>query len=179
MDCENWADKLRKFATANKALYLVLIKKSEPNLNNKDMLTSLHGLIQKSHVFYTVWKEACIGVDWFKLFTRARWSQSHTNNGIFRLVESLLPVDSCFFSRSKRYTWLTAISNVSVSLHYLPKFLRSKVTSRTPIQWFQTNLDLNTKSTHIHTIKTQKACVTNKNTWLCFFVLKRYNRILI
>jgi len=35
-----------------------------------------------------------------KLFTRARWSQSHTNNGFFKLVEALLQINSCFFSHS-------------------------------------------------------------------------------
>ena len=35
-----------------------------------------------------------------KLFTRARWSQSHTNNGFLKLVEALLQIYSCFFSHS-------------------------------------------------------------------------------
>ena len=35
-----------------------------------------------------------------KLLTRARWSQSHTNNGFFKLVEALLQIYSCFFSHS-------------------------------------------------------------------------------
>jgi len=34
------------------------------------------------------------------------------------------------------YTWLTAISNVIVSLHYLSRCLFSTVICRTPIQWF-------------------------------------------
>ena len=107
------------------------------------------------------------------------WLSHHFAMWLYLYRYTLLPVYSCFFSRSKRYTWLTAISNVGVSLHYLPKCLRSKVTCRTPIQWFQINLDLNTKSTHIRTVKTQKACVTNKNIWLCLFELKLYNRMLI
>jgi len=35
---KNWAVELRKFATANIALHLVLTKKSELNLNDKDVL---------------------------------------------------------------------------------------------------------------------------------------------
>jgi len=43
---------LRKFATANKALYLVLIKKSEPNLNNKDMLPQVYMDLFKQATFF-------------------------------------------------------------------------------------------------------------------------------
>jgi len=57
-----------------------------------------------------------------KLFIRSRGSQSHTNNGLFKLVEALLQIYSCFFKFSHsiklQYTWLTAISSVAVSLHY-------------------------------------------------------------
>ena len=37
--------------------------------------------------------------------------------------------------------WLTAISSVTVSLHYLPRCLCSTVACRAPIQWFQINPD--------------------------------------
>jgi len=40
---------------------------------------------------------------------------------------------------SQMDSWLTAISSVTVSLHYLPRCLCSKVTCRSPIQWFQIN----------------------------------------
>jgi len=49
---KNWADELRKFATANIALHVVLTKKSELNLNGKDVYpTSLHKRILTSRVF--------------------------------------------------------------------------------------------------------------------------------
>ena len=34
---KNWADELRKLGTTNRALHLVLTKKSELNLNDKDV----------------------------------------------------------------------------------------------------------------------------------------------
>jgi len=37
-----------------------------------------------------------------KLFTPARLSQSHTNNGFFKLVEALLQIYSGFFSHSMK-----------------------------------------------------------------------------
>ena len=47
--------------------------------------------------FHIVWKEDCIGV-----VRLTRWSQSHNNNGFFKLVEALLQVCSCFFSHSTK-----------------------------------------------------------------------------
>ena len=64
------------------------------------------------------------------------------------------------------------VCNITVSLQYLPTCLCSTVTCRIPIQWFKINSDCTPKK-HIPTIKTQKACVTNKNIWVCLFELKR------
>ena len=66
----------------------------------------------------------------------------------------------------------TAIKSVTVSLHYLPRYLCPTVTCRAPIQRFQINPCCTPKK-HIRTIKTQKACVTNKNMQVCLFEYKR------
>ena len=79
------------------------------------------------------------------------------------------------FHRVQNYTWLIGISRFIVSLHYLPRCLCSTVTCRAPIQWFKINPDCTPKEKHIHTIKTQKACVTNKNIWVCLFEMKRWS----
>ena len=100
-----------------------------------------------------------------KLFTRACWSQSHTNNGFFKLVEALLHIYSCFFSHSVKlqYTWLTAISSVTVSLHYLPRCLCSTVTCRTPILWFQINPDCTPKKTYSYNKNPERLCYEQKH----------------
>jgi len=74
-----------------------------------------------------------------KPFTRARWSQSHTNNECFKLVEALLQIYSCFFSHTigYNYTWLAAISSFTVSLHYLPRCLCSTAHAGLPFSDFK------------------------------------------
>ena len=93
----------------------------------------------------------------------ASCSQSHINDGFFKLVEAMLQIYSCFFSHSMklyvgyRYQQCHCLgalpakmsvfnSHMQVSLSVLPN---------TP--------KLHTKETHIRTIKTHKAHVTNKN----------------
>jgi len=51
---KKWADELRKLASANIILHLVLTKTSELNLNDKDV--------------FTTWKEGCIKPVVLKLF---------------------------------------------------------------------------------------------------------------
>ena len=105
-----------------------------------------------------------------KLFTCTRWSQSHTNSGLLKLVEALPQIYSCFFSNSIK---LCAIGSVTVSLQHLPRYLCSTVACKTTIQRFQINPDCTPKKqTHIRTIKTQKVCVTTKSIWVCLFELK-------
>jgi len=53
-------------------------------------------------------------------------------------VETLLQIYSCFFSHSIK---LYVAYSVTVSVHYLSRYLCSTVTSRAPIQWFPTNSD--------------------------------------
>jgi len=53
-----------------------------------------------SHVFLYCVKSSLQKIRLIKLSTRARSSQSHTNNGFFKLVKALLQIYSCFFSRS-------------------------------------------------------------------------------
>jgi len=59
---KNWADELRKLAKANEALHVVLTKKSELNLNNKNVFPQVR--IREDTYFYTVWKEVYIRVVW-------------------------------------------------------------------------------------------------------------------
>jgi len=66
-----------------------------------------------------------------------------------------------FYTQYKTKRGLT-LSAVTASLHYLSRYLCSTVKRRVPIQWFQINPDC-TQKKHIPIIKTQKACVTNKN----------------
>jgi len=71
------------------------------------MGTGLHRRILAGQVFLYCVK---------KKLHKSRYSlghvdQSHTNNVFFKLVEALLQIYSCFFSRSINYTWLTAISS--------------------------------------------------------------------
>jgi len=94
---KNWAGELRKLITTNIDLHSVCTKKSE--LNSR-IPTSLHRPILTSHVFSYCVKRNLHKNRLIKLFTRARWSQFNTNHGFFRLVEALLQIPLCFFSRS-------------------------------------------------------------------------------
>jgi len=51
-------------------------------------------------------------------------TRSHTFNGYFKLVVALLYIHSGFFSHSIKLRGLP-LSPVTVSLHYLPRYLRS------------------------------------------------------
>jgi len=139
----------------------VLTKKSELNLNKKDVFPQVcidHRRILTSHVFYTVWKAACIiRVVWLKVFTRARWSQSYTNNGFFNFVDAS-------FHTGQNYTWLTAISSAIVSLHYLPRYLCSTITWRAPILWFRLSntTRLHTKTTYSYNENPESLCYEQK-----------------
>jgi len=83
------------------ALYLVLTKKAELNLKRRTgVATSLHRPILTCHVFLYCVKRSLHKRRLIKWFTRARWPQSHTNNGFFTFVEALLQIYSCFFSHS-------------------------------------------------------------------------------
>ena len=55
----------------------------------------------------------------------------HLNNGFHKLVDALLHIHSCFFSHMMIRD--LPLSAVTVSLHYLPRCLRSSVTcNKTP-----------------------------------------------
>ena len=62
-------------------------------------------------------------------------------------------------------TWLTAMSSVTVLLHYPPSCLCSTITYRGPIQWFQTNLEKHQK-TYSYNNNTESLCCTPKKTYL-------------
>jgi len=51
-------------------------------------------------------------------------TQSHTENGYFTLVDALLQIHSDFFSHCIKLHGLP-LSAVTVSLHHLPRYLRS------------------------------------------------------
>ena len=55
-------------------------------------------------------------------------TQSHTKNGYFTLVNALLHIHSGFFSHSVKLRSLP-LSAVTVTLHYLPRYLRSTASS--------------------------------------------------
>ena len=78
-------------------------------------------------------KKACISVVWLSCSLRyIGHTQSHTNNGLLKLVEPLQWVQWCFLTHSIKLRAFP-ISAVTVSLHYLPRCLRSAVTSgKTP-----------------------------------------------
>jgi len=131
----------------------------------------LHRRILTSHVFLHCVKRSLHNSRLIKLFTRACWSQCHANNGFFKLVKALQQICSCFYSsRITIYVPYTAISSITVSLHNLPRCLRSTATCRVPVQWFEINPHCTQKNTFL---QSHKACVTNKNIWVCIFDLKR------
>jgi len=81
----------------------VLTKKAELNLKRRAGIpTSLRRRILTSHVFLYCVKRSLHKSRLIKWFTRARWPQSHTNNGFFKLVKALLQIYSCFFSHSTK-----------------------------------------------------------------------------
>ena len=100
---------------------------------------ALHRRILTSHAFLYCVKRSVHENRLIKPFTRARWSQSHTNNECFKLVEALLQIYSCFFSHTigYNYTWLAAISSLTVSLHYLPRCLCSTAHAGLPFSDFK------------------------------------------
>ena len=68
------------------------------------------------HTFSVIWTQ--IGL-WPKKQTQSTL-QSHTNNGFFKHVETLLQIHACFFSHNMKLRALP-LSAVTVSLHYLPR----------------------------------------------------------
>jgi len=62
---ENWAGELRKLAKENIDLHSVLIKKSEANLNDKDVFPQVCiDVFCQATYFHAVLKEACVRVVW-------------------------------------------------------------------------------------------------------------------
>jgi len=102
------------------------------------------------------------------LLTRARWLQSHTNNGFFKLVEAVLQIYSYFFSHSiKLY-----VAYRYQQCHCLAALPAKMSVFNSHMQGFHSAISnkprLHSKK-HIGAIKTQKTCVTNKNIRVCTF----------
>ena len=68
-------------------------KLNNVNVNYLKIPRKLHGL-HKTPLHATCLRP------WIKLLTSTLITQSHTNNGFFKLVEALLQIYSCFFSHS-------------------------------------------------------------------------------
>jgi len=89
-----------------------------------------------------------------KLFTPARLSQSHTNNGFFKLVEALLHICWYFISHSMklyavyRYQQCHRLAAIPANISVFNSHMQA------PTQLFQINLDYTMKQTGICTIKT-------------------------
>ena len=62
--------------------------------------TSQYRPILRSNVFLYCVKRSLHKSRLINWFIRARWSQSHTHNGFFKLVEALPQIYSCFFSHT-------------------------------------------------------------------------------
>jgi len=89
-------------------------------------LTSLHRRILTSHIVLYCVKRSLHKRVGFTIHSGTQVMQSHTNSAFFKIVEALLQIHSCFFSRSTNLRGLPLIA-VTVSLHYLPRWLRSTV----------------------------------------------------
>jgi len=145
---KNWADELRKLAAANITSHLVLSKKSELSLNDKDVFPQVCiDVFWQGTYFYAAWKEACIRVVWLTL----RYSLEHVYRSLTLTMDFSNLWKHCYrfahpsFHTVWNYTWFTAICSVTVSLHFLPWYLCSAVTCRAPAQWFQINPDCTMK----------------------------------
>jgi len=118
------------------ALHLAFTKKSELNLNDKGVFPQVCiDVFLQATYFYTAWKEACIRVVW-------SYSLGHIGCSLTQTMDFSNLWKHCYrfthapFHTVYNYPWLTAISSVTVSLHYLPRCLCSTVTYRASIQWF-------------------------------------------
>jgi len=104
--------------------------------------TSLLSCILTSHVLLcTVWKKACVSIVWLKaVHSGTLVTLSLILTRLLKLVERLLWVYWCFLTLSIKLRAFP-ISAVTVSLHYLPRCLRSTATcSKTPatVTWSKT-----------------------------------------
>jgi len=85
----------------NIALHVVLTKMADLNLKRRTGIpTSQYRPILRSNVFLYCVKRSLHKSRLINWFIRARWSQSHTHNGFFKLVEALPQIYSCFFSHT-------------------------------------------------------------------------------
>ena len=67
------------------------------------------------------------------------------------------------FDTVYNYRWLTAIASATVSLRHLPECLRSTVTCRDPIRWFQINPDSTPE-------KTESLCYEQKHMTVLIWI---------
>jgi len=87
----------------------------------------------------------CRGVDIVKIDKNPTdlTKTPHTNNRFFKLVEVLLQIHSSFFSHSINLRAFPLLA-VTVSLNYLPRCLRSKVTcGKTPTSYQRCQVQVN------------------------------------
>jgi len=126
--------------------------------------------------FYTVWKEACIRVLWLS------YSPGHIDHSLTLASDFSNLWKPCYrfthasFHTGYNYTWITALTSVTVSLHYLPKCLCSTITCRAPIQWFQINLDFTPKKTYSYNKNPESLCYKQIHTsvLLCIETIIEY-----
>jgi len=110
-----------------------------------------------------VWKEACKRVFWLS------YSLVLVDHSLTQTMDFSDLWKHCYrfpyASFHAVYTWLTAISSVTVSLHYLPRCLCSTVTYRAPIQWFHISNKprLHTKKIHSYKNNTESLCYEQKH----------------
>ena len=99
-------------------------------LTIKTYFRSLHERILTGHVIF-----CCMKRSLYKCSLPLRHiGHTRTNNGVFKLVEALLQTHSCFFSQSTNLMYVSyRYEDVTVSLHYLPRCVRSTVScNKTP-----------------------------------------------
>ena len=82
-DLKNWEDELRKFPAANTALHLVLTKKSELNLNDKDVFPQVWIDVFYLATYFILFekKPACISVVWLS------YSPGHVDHSLTLAIE--------------------------------------------------------------------------------------------
>jgi len=103
-------------------------------------------------------------------FTRSRWSQSHTNNVFFKLVEALLQTNSCFFSHSIKlhvayhYQQCHSLAALPTKMIVINSHMQDShsVISNKP--------DCTPKTTYSYNKKTESLCYEQKHTSVLIWI---------
>ena len=175
-----WADELRKPATGNISLHLVLSKKTA--LAIKTYSTSLHRRILTSHVFLSCVKRSLRKSCLSKIITQARWSQSHTNNRFFQTCGSTTTdLFKLLFTQYKTTKLHVAYRYQQCHcLAALPaKMSVFNVTCRASIKLFQINSDYTPKDPYSYNKNQESLCHEQKHMSVLIWIETIINRILI